>query len=276
MVIKDSVMSDFKLYDEMARKLSQSLSDSAANATDVISQFSTLIGVVFVTYILLLLWRYIKQGDAFITDFPIKLLAWCMILALALNARNYESVVIDFFEGASTHLPGVTIQFSDLDQVATVYIEKAIDLYNSADGIEEIIMVAMSISLSFVAIFSLLSVFSAFLLISKTALFFLMSLGPLFILAALFPVSRRFFESWIGRSVYYLLWSICFNFLCKAALAGVDDILIKDLQSDGLTLTIVAQTIALCVLFSIVSFNLNKMISVLGDGIRLARPANSY
>ena len=193
-------------------------------ATNVITAITPVVTTLLLIYITLWGWMVITgKGGEIVTDGFNRIIKITIIVTLAINLGYYNVFVVDLLSNLPDRLAELatttpsaisTANFLDstLDDIwaiGNVFMEKA--KANSTLGfIADIPLTLTALALWFFG--GLLTAFAAFLMVlSKMALSVLLAFGPIFILLTLFESTKRFFDTWFGQ---------CINFIVIVMLVG--------------------------------------------------------
>lgn len=150
------------------------------------------------------------------TDFMIKCAKIVFITVMALNSDFYLQKVVEAMNGLESGL-SVAVNNTASSNIYTVLdasLNKGMDLVASCfdKGSDEgftSVGAALGWYISGVIIgigtFSITAVGGASIILAKIALAILFGLGPLFIVCLMWPATARFFDSWIGLALNYIL-----------------------------------------------------------------------
>ncbi|HUV96133.1 MAG TPA: type IV secretion system protein, partial [Acidobacteriaceae bacterium] len=140
-----------------------------------------------------------------------------LITTFALNASNYSQWVVGTLQGLQQ---GITAAFSSTDAHANVYqtldqtldkgLSIAADLQQKASGrgITEMgTAISEEINAAIVALSTLLIMLpaGAMIIIANADLTLMLGIGPLFIICLMWPPTAKFFDSWFGMVLNYIL-----------------------------------------------------------------------
>lgn len=151
------------------------------------------------------------------TAFLIKSAKLVLISIFALNAGNYSHWVVGTLQGLEQ---GMTAAFSGSDAGASVYktldetLDKGLSIaanlqqQASGRGVTEIgAAISDEINAAVVALSTLLIMLpaGAMIIVAKAGLTLMLGIGPLFIMCLMWPPATRFFDSWFGQCLNYIL-----------------------------------------------------------------------
>lgn len=147
--------------------------------------------------------------DAIITGVQI-----ITITLLTLNVGNYTHYIIggiNAFAGGLSNTIGGNESGGNIYQALDALLTQAVD--EAAYCLEKIGMFNgwtwFFVAIVILIVVIILTVLSAIIIIgSKFLLSVLFVLGPLFITLAIFPITRKFFDSWVGKVVEHMLVQI--------------------------------------------------------------------
>ncbi len=205
-------------------------------AESVITEITPVVTVLLLIYMTLWGWMVItgKAGEV-VTDGFNRIIKITIIVSLAINLGYYNSFVVDLL----SNLPDKLAELASITATGGTgaYLDNALDgiwrvgwLFANKAMAEGAWIADIPLSLAALAIWifgGVLVVFAAFLMIlSKMALSVLLGVGPIFILLTLFEPTKRFFDSWFGQ---------CMNFILIVMLVGGILRLIVSILTDYLT-----------------------------------------
>ena len=193
-------------------------------ATNVIAAITPVVTTLLLIYITLWGWMVITgKGGEIVTDGFNRIIKITIIVTLAINLGYYNVFVVDLLSNLPDRLAELatttpsaisTANFLDstLDDIwaiGNVFMEKA-EANSTLGFIADIPLTLAALAVWFFG--GLLTAFAAFLMVlSKMALSVLLAFGPIFILLTLFESTKRFFDTWFGQ---------CINFIVIIMLVG--------------------------------------------------------
>lgn len=193
-----------------------------ATATFVSSKATALITAIKPTAIVgtglfLTLYGYLimvgKIQEPF-KDFMVKAIKIVLIAALALNAPNYLTGIVTVINALQTELgaalgaPGSI--FAQLDaSLATGFDLMNVSFSNAADAdwydIATIFRWYIVGLLVAVATIIIVLIGGVTIIMASLLLKIMLAIGPLFIMCLLWPATAKFFESWVGQTLSYVI-----------------------------------------------------------------------
>ncbi|WP_108653108.1 type IV secretion system protein [Dongshaea marina] len=185
-----------------------------------------------------------KTND-FASDFLIRCVMIIVISTMALNTDNYTYYIIDTTKAWGSELaslmfpsnnPGQSQSiYAVLDSLVKTMTDQVIFTFQQVSGWKAStwpwIFTAATLLLSFIP----LTIASALIIIGVQFLMaLLLTVGPLFLAFAMFPVTRRFFDSWINKVFEYSLQMVLGVTVISMAIHGFKVYLnYNDIQSAG-------------------------------------------
>jgi type IV secretion system protein VirB6 len=132
-----------------------------------------------------------------------------LILGIGLKLWLYNSLIVDTFFSAPTALAAAMVGTPDpvaiVDQIIFQGGDAAAAMMAKGGILDGNLSYYLAGFFIYIAV-GLAAIYTIFILsLAKVALSILLALGPLFIATLLFPVSRRFFDAWIGQLANYAL-----------------------------------------------------------------------
>ncbi|WP_323123172.1 type IV secretion system protein [Burkholderia alba] len=264
------------LFNAFDKNVLQTINTGSAQ---MISLISPLAAVGFSIYVLLVLVSYWRgHNDQPIVDFMMKMAGWAAVLTAGMNIGYYSEYVVPFFNGigddigqALTGGQGLT---AALDNLLNLYIQAIVTLYKPLRAIDvglfmEVTAIAFCIILAGVPF---IAIAAAYIILAKFALGLLLALGPLFIVALLFPVTRRFFDNWVGQCLNYGFLVALFATVGALEVSFATSQLPTrfDLDNAIMTWQIEGKLLGFGFVFLIISLNLPSLASQLAGGVGLS------
>ncbi|TCP11780.1 type IV secretion system protein VirB6 [Crenobacter luteus] len=170
-----------------------------------------------------------------------------IIASFALTADGYHAHVVETFQGLETGLSSVldassatppTSIYETLDGVlnkgatmASTCLDHALEAGWNIGAAVSWVLAAVFISLGTLA-FALVG--GVNIIMAKFALAILFALGPLFILALMFPVTSKFFDSWMGQVLNYTFTVVILALIMSFGIVAFDHFVASaNLSGDG-------------------------------------------
>eukprot|EP01037_Dinobryon_pediforme_P019005 gene19005-19350_t len=167
---------------------------------------------------------YILMGLAVMrgeVDGSVPKLAWSitkhvMIFSIALSTAMYQEWIVETVSAITSMLVeaaspnGATSLAGALDQMDAQGGQYAMVAFNHGLSLMPVggwldILAGLVILVSNLALIALVGIWG---IIAKVALTFVLAFGPLFISMLAFPVTKKFFEGWLGKVVNYMLLTV--------------------------------------------------------------------
>jgi type IV secretion system protein VirB6 len=250
----------------------------------MISLISPLVAACFSLYVLLVLLSYWRgHNDMPIVDFMMKTTGWAAVLTAGMNIGYYSEYVVPFFNGLgddlSRALMGGNDLSSGLDTLLRLYIGAIKTMYAGLTWTD----IGLYIEVSVLAICLLLvgvpflAIAAAYIILAKFALGLLLALGPAFIVAALFPVTRQFFQNWVGQCLNYGLLVALFGAIGAIEVRFMTSNLPAafDVHNVILTYTVEGKIIGAGLVFIVISLNMPSLAAQLAGGLGISSKAGS-
>jgi type IV secretion system protein VirB6 len=135
-----------------------------------------------------------------------------LILGIGLKLWLYNSLITDTFFSAPTELAAAIVGTPDpvaiVDEIIFQGSDAAAAMISKGGILDGNFAYYLAGFFIYIAV-GLAAIYTIFILsLAKVALSILLALGPLFIATLLFPVSRRFFDAWIGQLANYALVAV--------------------------------------------------------------------
>ncbi|MDR0576119.1 MAG: type IV secretion system protein [Candidatus Accumulibacter sp.] len=165
-----------------------------------------------------------------------------IIAAFALNAGNYATWITGTFDGLESGLAAALNKNSAPDTPLTIYgtldstLSKGFDLTGTCyEYADEAGVTSFGTMLSWwgtgllIAGCTILLALAggAVILTAKFALALLFAIGPLFIMCLMWPPTARFFDSWFGQVLNYILTVVFLGVIMTFAVAAYDGCIAK-------------------------------------------------
>lgn len=189
-----------------------------ATSNRIILDFTTFAIVCTGIYIACMGYAIIMgQIQESLSAFLVKSAKLALIATFALNAGNYSQWVVGTMQGLEQ---GITAAFSGTDAGGSVYksldqtMGKGLDIaaglqqQAAGRGVTEIgAAISDEINAAVVAISTLLIMIAAggMIIVAETGLTLMLGIGPLFIMCLMWPPAARFFDSWFGQCLNYIV-----------------------------------------------------------------------
>lgn len=216
----DSV--DFALRSFVAVTSSRVIFDFTLFATACTSLYIACMGYAIV----------VGQIQQPFTTFLVKSAKLVIISTFALNAGNYSEWVAGSLQSLEQ---GMTAAFSGADADASVYktldqtLDKGLSIaaglqqQASGRGVTEMgAAISDEINAAVVALSTLLIMLpaGAMIIVAKAGLTLMLGIGPLFIMCLMWPPTTRFFDSWFGQCLNYIVRVALLSAVCAFAVAA--------------------------------------------------------
>jgi len=249
------------------QNLLQTINTGSAAIITLITPIAGTCFSIYVTLILVSYWR--GSNDEPIVDFFMRIAAWAAILTFGFNITYYSTYVVPFFNGfgddLANALTGTPSSGSALDAISTAYVTAMWNLFDAASGIEGTLDAIMFIVITLLFAVPFIAIAAAYIILAQFALSLLLALGPLFFAFALFPVTRKFFESWIGQCMNYSFLVALF------AAAGMIEVnFAQTMVPTAMTLLSLFQLVMMGIAFLVIALNLPGLASALGGGVGIS------
>jgi len=209
-----------------------------------------------------------------------------LVAAIALNAGNYLSWVVDGVNGLQAGLASA-LNTQGAEASGSIYqtldssLDKSFELvgecFTKANDAGYDVGAALSWMFAGLAIglgsllFTLLG--GAIVITAQFSLAVLFAIGPLFIMCLMWPMTARFFDSWFSQTINYVLTIVIVAVFMSFAMAAFDAFIAgADVSSDGTNSPAFAalQILGLTGLFSYMLFQVGGMASGLAGGVSMA------
>lgn len=276
--------SDFHFYEDSFNKLNSTLTTYIGTvASDVISAISGVAYSMLMIYMMLWGWTMLRgMISEPITDGVTRIIRLSVITGIALSLGRYNTYVSNFLWQTPDALASIVasgysnsvnnVQYLDglmskIYDLGDAYWQKA----NASGGLLPdfgLIIVAILIWVGGVAA----TAYGAFLLaLSKMALAILLGIGPIFVLLLIFEGTKRFFESWLGQALNYVMLVVLTAGAIKMILTIIDAYLAAapGIAADP-TIDQALPCIVLCLIGALVMMQLPSMASALGGGAAIS------
>jgi len=241
----------------------------------IIGLISPIIGICFTIYLLLIAVSAMRGhvGGENIMDLLLRSIGWLAIITFGLNI-NYYMQVADFFNGLGASLSGAlsnspsTNSGAMLDGLVTQYVNTALKMWKDSSFPETIVTVPTILVLAISGAI-MLAIAAAYILLAQIALGVLLVIGPIFIALAMFPATRKFFDSWIGQCVNYVLLTVLFNYLATIQADLIGKLFSNSMYTNNF---ILMPTISLivAVVWILVALNMPSLASSLAGGVGIS------
>lgn len=207
-----------------------------------------------------------------------------LIAVFALAVGAYQSNIVQSFRGLESGLSTI-VHHGDASNIYEVLdntfsggmtlVEKAFDKANEFNILTAPATVlgwlinGLLISLATII---LTVVAAGYILLAKVALSMLFGIGPIFIMCLMFPAIMRFFDTWVGQVITYILiivlMATAMAFALKIFDAFVTKVDFADPNQHALTVAVQLLVIACCLL--IIVYQIPTIASALGGGFGLS------
>ena len=211
-----------------------------------------------------------------------------LIVTLALGAGAYQSNVVESFRGLESGLSSIVHNGSasniyqaldnsflagmDLSNKAYAYANQS-NLVTAFGTTAGWFLTAFVVSLGTLMI---TVVAAGYIFLAKIGLSLLFAIGPIFIMCLLFPAVRRFFDSWAGQVVTYILVIVLMATAMAFALKIFSGI-VSNVNFDAAAvpggpnmLTLAFELLAVTLALMVVIFQIPRIASALGGGFGLS------
>lgn len=165
-------------------------------------------------------------------DFIIKSLKWCAVIGFGLAAGHYQGEVVNVINAVKDGLSDIVVvgaapgpasnMYQTLDTALGVGLQKGNDFLTGLslwDNFGVTICLVICAVIVWICTAVLIGVAGAYVIMASLMLAVLLGLGPIFITFLLFPVTARFFESWMAQVatnvLKIVLVSACLGFSTK-------------------------------------------------------------
>lgn len=204
-------------FTHISSTLETYVGDTAAN---VIGAITPMAKDLLAIYVVLWGWAMIRgMISEPTTDMLARILRITTITAIALNIGLYNTYLVDWLWNTPEALGKFIVQDSShaessnnmmfLDSLMTKYYQLG-DVFwqaayaNSTLGFPDLGFLFFAVCLWVVGL--VVTAYAAFLFIlAKIALALILAFGPIFILITLFEPAKRFFDSWFGQAINFVL-----------------------------------------------------------------------
>ncbi len=203
------------MFADVSEALTKAIETDLFNqAKNIIDQALPIFEIGFGIYIILVMWGYYRSGfDETMVDLTKRILGWMMIIAIGLNAGNYQKVAKSVYDAPETVASWVTDNKMDnkfVDHQLNNVDKSIFKMYEFAKKLstwkifEKFSLAIGSIVLFLLGYLSILFIW-VFYMIAKFSLALTLVVGPIFIGAMLFPSTRQYGMNWIGQCLNYIL-----------------------------------------------------------------------
>lgn len=255
----------------------------ANTSQSIVSAITPVAYTMFAIYILLWGFSMIRGLiDEPVTDALFRLLKIALVLGFALNAGRYQTDVVQFFMKTPDAMASVlafgqpaqgdTSTFANLDTLINKTVDVARNAWNDAGifngnmGMYLAAFVIMSSGIAFAVVAGLMVV------VGKFAMVLLLASGPMFILMVMFKTTQRFFDSWLGQVINYMLLLIL-TLAVVTMFLQMMDIIVQDAGQKVLskaTLEAMASIMTVSIACIVLLFQVAPIASALAGGVALA------
>lgn len=219
-------------------------------------------------------------------DFMVKAAKWMIVAAVALNAGNYLSWVVQGVDGLQNGLVqamsagnGADI-YERLDQALReadalmAQIDKQADALGWSD-IGTAITMALCICIIGFGTMLFVVVAGAMVIVAKFMLAMMFAVGPIFVMCLMWPSTAGFFDRWISQTLTYVFTIVFITVLLSMGLAifrsGVASAAVQLAAGDGGGyFTITFGFFAICLVLGWIAFQVPTMASAVSGGASMA------
>lgn len=274
---------EFTFYSELFNKLNTAL-------TSYISDVSTsIIGTIGPVAAQLLVLYFIIHGIALmrglieepITDFIMRVVRLSLILGIALNVGYYNGQVVNFLwnspEALASYVSGNSYTGNNSMLFLDNLMSKVYDLgqvfWDYSSGMTSVDLGPKIVAILVWLAGLIVTAYGAFLFVlAKMALAVLLGIGPIFIMLLMFEGTKRFFESWLGQALNYLMVVVLTSGAVKLILTIIETYLPNATVVAGETGSISAAipAIGFSVIGALVMMQLSSVASALGGGVAVS------
>lgn len=273
---------DIEIFTTAFDKLNASLTTYVADvSSDVITSITPvatqLMILYFVLYGIAMMRGMIQEAVA---DFAMRVLKVVLITSLALNVGIYNGEIASFLwntpDAMATIVSGdayVTGSVGFLDAVLTNMYRLGETFWDYSSGMTSIDIGPKFIAILVWGVAVLVTGYAAFLLaLAKTGLAVVLALGPIFIVLAMFEGTKRFFDSWMGQAINFVLVAIITSAVLRLIMTLLGQYLppaITAASSAGAISTAI-ESLVLAALAGLVLMQVNQIASALGGGVAVS------
>lgn len=259
----------------------------AQTSGQIVGAITPVAYIMFAIYIVL--WGFsMVRGliDEPVTDGLFRLLKIALILGFALNTGRYQTEVVEFFMRTpdamasvlalkGTAAGGDVSTFASLDMLINRTVDVARTAWNEAGifngnmGMYVAAVVILVFGLGFSAIAGII------ILVGKIAMVLLLALGPIFILMTMFKTTQRFFDSWLGQVINYMLLLVIALAVVTMFMSIMEIIVVNagEKMLAKATLEAVASIMVVSIACSALLFQVGPIASALAGGVALSTTA---
>lgn len=213
---------DIHIFQDIFDGLNQAITQVLAGGiTNVIELFTPLIMAIFGSYVMLILFSYMRghggEGGEPIMDFFFRMVGWGMILSMGANATYYSSTIAPFVMDLGSTLSQaissnhVSKSGNGMDELIQSYIDFAINTYKNASGIKSTLFSIFIIAMTSVTGIVFTAICAANIVLAQVALGITVVVGPIMFYLALFPACRSFLHKWTAQCANYALLTVVVN-----------------------------------------------------------------
>lgn len=274
---------DFTFYTQAMTKLDAGLTSYiSSTATSVIGAIGPVSGQLLILYVILYGWMMMRgMVDEPVTDFVTRMVRLAVIVGLALNMGYYNGYIVNFIwntpEAFAAYVTGGgyvgSSNINFLDQLMTDFYNLGDKFWAYSSGMTSVDLGPKLVALLVWVAGTALTAYAAFLLIlAKVALAILLGIGPVFVLLLMFEGTKRFFESWLGQALNYVMMIVLTSAAVKLILTLIQKAIPNATEIAGETGSISAALppIALGVIGVLVLMQLASVASALGGGAAIS------
>lgn len=130
-------------------------------------------------------------------------------------------------------------------------------------------LIALLITMVIVALSTILITVlaAAIYIMTKTALAVVLALSPFFIAGLFFPITARWFDSWLSQAINYALTGAIIVFFSSLAFANFENVVIQITEAVNADISFPAHLIIELVIYAIISFFAMKQAPSIASGI---------
>lgn len=274
---------EFTFYSELFTKLNAALTSYISDvATSIIGAIGPVSAQLLVLYFIIhgiALMRGLIEEP--ITDFLMRAVRISLIFAFALNIGYYNGQVVNFLwnspDALATYVSGGAYVGNNSMSFLDNLMSRVYDLgqvfwdYDSSGPSVDIGPKVIAILVWLAGL--LVTAYGAFLFVlAKMALAVLLGIGPIFILLLMFESTKRFFESWLGQALNYLMVVVLTSGAVKLILTIIESYLPNATAVAGETGSVSAAipAIGFSVIGALVMMQLSSVASALGGGVAVS------
>lgn len=261
------------VFDQTFQEIdSQLMVGLLGKASSVIQLVSPVFAGLFVIYIMLVTFSYMREGmspDVIMNDLFKRVLVAGVIISCGLNYSFFSGHVIPVIQGIPNDLAmaisgGQVTTVAQIDALATIYVDAVIEMWDSASGIEGTMIALFNCIILVVCTAPFFVVSAGYILLAKLFTLFLLVLAPIFIGLALYPQTKNYTYLWVGQVVNFMLLQVLFQIIASIMM-NIMNVQNFDPQTAGLGDVMSIALVSL--LFTIVALKIPELASALGGGM---------